>query len=92
MQRYSLTKSGVCDCMVKDDNGDWVKYADISCEHKNIIVKRIETHFGVIGGKDNDIITYSSQPAAREIEAVYCNDCGKDLSDLTIIASTTLKL
>ena len=68
------------------------KYTDVLCEHKNIIVKRIETHFGVIGGKDNDVITYSSQPATREIEAVYCNDCGKDLSDLTIIASTTLKL
>lgn len=28
VQRYSLTKSGVCDCMYCDNNGQWVKYAD----------------------------------------------------------------
>lgn len=28
MQRYRLTRSGVCDCMLKDDNGPWVMFKE----------------------------------------------------------------
>lgn len=33
MKRYRLTKSGVCDCMLPDDNGPWVKYEDAEQAH-----------------------------------------------------------
>jgi len=34
MKRYRLTKSGVCDCMLPDDNGPWVKYEDAEQAHR----------------------------------------------------------
>ena len=35
MKRYRLTKSGVCDCMLPDDNGPWVKYEDAEQAHRD---------------------------------------------------------
>lgn len=28
MKRYRLTTSGVCDCMLRSDDGEWVRYND----------------------------------------------------------------
>jgi len=29
LKRYRLTNSGVCDCMVVDEKGPWIKFSDI---------------------------------------------------------------
>lgn len=52
MQRYSLTRSGVCDCMYKDDNGKWVQFEEATALlaekdqqllEENLQVKRLES-------------------------------------------------
>lgn len=42
MKRYRLTRSGICDCMIPDIHGDWVKYDDVKCYDENPITPLTE--------------------------------------------------
>ena len=80
MQRYSLTRSGVCDCMYKDDNGKWVQFEEATALlaekdqqllEENLQVKRLE-----------------SQLAERDAETEYLN---KKVTDLKACVESWVK-
>lgn len=90
MQRYSLTRSGVCDCMYKDDNGKWVQFeeatallAESEARYSDVCtIERVDLLKQLLAERDAEIKELKYDLSMAIIAEQTCVECSQEFNKM----------